>query len=55
MHRSRDGGRWAKAGDAGGRPAALAAHGDDLYLALHTNEVKLSRDGARTWVLRARG
>jgi hypothetical protein len=55
VHRSRDAARWTAVGDAGGQPAALAADGQDLYLALHTNEVKVSRDGGRTWTLRARG
>jgi photosystem II stability/assembly factor-like uncharacterized protein len=53
VHRSSDGGRtWTQVGEIGGRPAAFASHGDDLYAALHTNEVKLSRDGGRTWQLR---
>ena len=55
VHRSRDASRWEYLGDAEGQPAALAADGDDLYLALHTNEVKVSRDGGRTWALRAQG
>ena len=55
VHRSRDGVGWSATGDAGGQPAALAAEGRDLYVALHTNEVKVSRDGGRTWALRARG
>ena len=53
VHRSDDGGASFEAvGEIGGRPAAFAAAGDDLYAALHTNEVKLSRDGGRTWELR---
>jgi hypothetical protein len=56
VHRSADGGRsWREAGAAGGRPAAFVAHGDDLYVALHTNEVRMSQDGGRTWRTRARG
>ena len=45
--------RWTKAGEIGGQPAAFVAHGGDLYAALHTNEVKISRDDGRTWALRA--
>jgi hypothetical protein len=53
VHRSRDGGRrFERAGDVGGQPAALAAHGDDLYVALHTNEVLMSSDAGRRWELR---
>jgi hypothetical protein len=55
VHSSRDAQRWSATGEAGGQPAALSSDGTDLYLALHTNEVKLSRDGGRTWTLRARG
>ena len=47
------GGRWERVGEIRGQPAALAADGDDLYVALHTNQVKVSRDGGRTWTLRA--
>jgi photosystem II stability/assembly factor-like uncharacterized protein len=51
---SPDAGRtWKRVGELGGPPAALATHGDDLYVALHTNEVKVSRDGGGTWTLRA--
>ena len=54
VHRSTDGGRtFEELGSVGGTPAALAAHGDDLYVALHTNKVKVSRDGGRTWDDRA--
>ena len=28
-------------------PAAFAAHEDELYVALHSNEVKVSPDGGR--------
>jgi hypothetical protein len=53
VHRSADGGRrFERVGETGGQPAALAAHGSDLYVALHSNEVKLSRDRGRTWELR---
>jgi len=44
--------RFAQVGEIGGQPAALASHGDDLYVALHTNEVKRSTDRGRTWVVR---
>ena len=50
---SDQGRRWTKAGEIGGQPAAFVAHGGDLYAALHTNEVKISRDDGRTWALRA--
>ena len=50
VHRSTDGGRrFAAVGEVGGQPAALAAHDDELYVALHTNEVRLSHDGGRSW------
>lgn len=53
VHRSVDGGRsFEAAGEIGGQPAALAAHGDDLYAALHTNEVKLSTDVGQVWRVR---
>ncbi|MDQ5808621.1 MAG: exo-alpha-sialidase, partial [Actinomycetota bacterium] len=53
VHRSDDGGAsFDAAGEIGGQPAAFAAHGDDLYVALHSNEVKTSSDGGRTWRLR---
>jgi hypothetical protein len=52
--RSADRGRtWEPMGEIGGQPAALAAHDRELYVALHTNEVKVSRDGGRHWELRA--
>lgn len=52
---SSDGARsWEQIGNIGGSPAALATHEDDLYVALHTNEIKVTRDGGRTWTLRAR-
>ena len=51
---SADAGRsWERRGEIGGQPAALTTHEDDLYVALHTNEVKVSRDGGRTWTIRA--
>lgn len=54
VSRSVDGGRdWKRVSAIGGQPAALATHEDELYVALHTNQIKLSRDGGRTWVLRA--
>jgi photosystem II stability/assembly factor-like uncharacterized protein len=53
VHRSDDAGEsWTRTGDAGGAPAALASHGFDLYVALHTSDVKMSSDGGRTWRLR---
>ena len=51
---SGDGGRrWTLRGNVGGEPAAFAAAGDDLYVALHGGTVKQSRDGGRTWRVRA--
>jgi photosystem II stability/assembly factor-like uncharacterized protein len=51
---SNDSGRqWRPAGDIGGQPAALLAHGDDLYAALGDGTVRRSSDGGRTWRLRA--
>jgi photosystem II stability/assembly factor-like uncharacterized protein len=53
VYRSADGGRrWHQVGRAGGAPAALLAHGSDLYVALHDNRVKVSRDGGSTWQIR---
>jgi hypothetical protein len=50
VHRSNDNGRTLKAvGEIGGQPAALGRHDNELYVALHTNAVKLSSDGGRTW------
>lgn len=51
--RSAPGRRATRVGDVGGRPAALTSDGDDLYVALHSNEVKRSTDSGRTWSLRA--
>jgi photosystem II stability/assembly factor-like uncharacterized protein len=51
--RSTDGGRsFEDVGDVGGQPAAFSAAGEELYVALHTNEVKASTDGGRSWALR---
>jgi len=53
VHRSADGGEtWRTVGEAGGQPAAFASSGSELYVALHTNEVKMSTDGGRTWRVR---
>ena len=53
VHVSADGGSsWRRVGEAGGQPAAFATHDGDLYVALHTDEVKVSDDGGRTWRLR---
>ncbi|HYF28325.1 MAG TPA: hypothetical protein VD931_21460 [Baekduia sp.] len=55
VHRSTDAGRtFTEAGAIGGRPAALAAHGRELYAATHDNVIEVSRDGGRTWTVRAR-
>jgi photosystem II stability/assembly factor-like uncharacterized protein len=53
VHRSTDEGRsWEPVGDIGGQPAALAAHERQLLVGLHTNAVKVSQDGGRTWSVR---
>lgn len=53
VQRSADHGRsWSRAGQIGGQPAALSLDGDVLHAATHANEVKVSRDGGRTWTLR---
>jgi hypothetical protein len=49
---SEAGRRFEPVGEIGGQPAAFASDGDDLYVALHTNEVKVSSDRGRTWSLR---
>lgn len=54
VHRSADAGRtWKEIGDIGGRPAALSLDGEVLHAALHSNVVKASSDGGRTWRVRA--
>lgn len=51
--RSADSARtWRRVGEIGGQPAALGSHERHLYAALHSNEVKLSRDGGRSWQIR---
>jgi len=56
VHRSRDGGTaWAQVGTTGGQPAAFVHAGRALYVALHTKEVKVSRDGGRSWQTRIVG
>jgi hypothetical protein len=53
VHQATDPGRqFERVGEIGGQPAALAADSEDLYVALHTNEVKSSTDGGRTWSVR---
>jgi len=48
-----DGARtWREQGEIGGQPAALAADGGDLYVAVHDGTVKRSRDGGRSWSVR---
>ena len=50
VHRSTDDGDgFASMAVIGGQPAALGRHQSDLYVALHTNAVKVSSDGGRTW------
>jgi photosystem II stability/assembly factor-like uncharacterized protein len=54
VHRSADAGRsWQPLGEVGGQPAALSSHRGALYVALHTNEVKVSENGGRSWRARA--
>lgn len=54
VHRSTDAGHsFTRAGELGGQPAAVASYGRDLYVALHDNTIKRSRDGGQSWVLRA--
>ena len=53
VHRSGDAGRgWQSAGSIRGQPAAFAANGRELYVALHDGTVKRSTDGGRTWTVR---
>jgi hypothetical protein len=50
VSRSTDGGRrFEPVGEIGGQPAAFATHGEDLYVALHTNAVLVSGDRGRSW------
>lgn len=47
---SPDGGnQWSRRGAAAGRPAALAADGDTLYLAMADGSILRSGDAAATW------
>jgi hypothetical protein len=56
VHAGRDAGRtFEVVGRVEGQPAALAAHGDELLVALHDNSVHVSGDGGRTWKLRVSG
>ena len=53
VQRSTDlGGSWTEIGEIGGRPAALSADRGELLVALHTNLVKSSSDGGKSWRLR---
>jgi hypothetical protein len=45
---------WETMGLIDGEPAALAHHGQDLYVALHDGTVKRSSDGGRQWSVRSR-
>ena len=50
LHRSADEGRsFESVGSIEGQPAAFAVHEDDLYVALHSSEIRVSSDGGRTW------
>ena len=50
LHSSPDAGRtFQRVGALGGPPAAFAAHGAELYVALHDNRILLSSDGGRSW------
>ena len=56
VHASPDAGRrFERVGNAGGQPVAVAAHADELLVALPDNTVRASRDGGRTWALRVQG
>ena len=49
----RDAGRsFRPVGTVGRQPAALAAHGPDLYAATHDNRILVSGDGGRRWETR---
>jgi hypothetical protein len=48
------GGSFRERGGVGGQPAAFVHDGADLYVALHTNEVKVSTDGGQSWRTRVR-
>lgn len=50
-----DGRRFAAVGRVGGRPAAAAAAGERLLVALHDNSVRASVDGGRRWRVRLEG
>jgi photosystem II stability/assembly factor-like uncharacterized protein len=53
LHRSDDaGGKWRRIGKLSGRPAALTAHQNEIYVALEDGTVEVSRDGGRTWANR---
>lgn len=55
-HSSADGGRRFEAvGSVGDQPAAAAASGAQILVALHDNSVRLSDDGGRRWQLRLEG
>lgn len=52
--RSTDAGRgWDSVGNVGGQPAALSLDDGLLHVGLHSNEVKVSQDGGRSWQPRA--
>jgi photosystem II stability/assembly factor-like uncharacterized protein len=54
LQRSADGGRrWQPAGEVDGRPVALTAAEDALFVALTDNTVKGSTDGGGSWTVRA--
>lgn len=54
LFRSEDAGRnWRRTGALRGKPAAMTAHRNEVYVALADGVVKLSRDGGRTWAVRA--
>lgn len=53
VHLSADAGaNWRRAGRIGGSPAAFAAAGDELHVALRDGTVKRSRDDGRSWAVR---
>ena len=45
---------WEKAGDIEGQPDAFSADGERLFAAVREGPIKESRDGGKTWTVRAR-
>jgi len=53
VHRGEAARRWRRVGKLGGRPVAMTAHRREIYVALEDGTVEVSRDGGRSWSLRA--